>query len=173
MRLLQYFCMLFILAATLAGCNKDGVTPTRSMEPALKAGDSFTYATDAYRKIGDVQRWDIIVYYHDFGKPQGLGLVVKRAVGLPGDKLEFKENVIILNGSAIKLPSEVVLNYKELNRQAFEYLCANGNSVSVPADCVFAIGDNAVISYDSRFYGPINFEDICGKVISIRHCVKE
>ena len=32
------------------------------------------------------------------------------------------------------------------------------------AHCVFTIGDNAVISCDSRSYGPIYFKDILGKV---------
>ena len=144
----------------------------RSMEPALKGGDLVTYSTNAYSKIADVKRWDIIVHILDFGKPTGTGIVAKRVVGLPGDKLEFKDNMIILNGSPIKLPPDIVLNYKNLTGYSFQYLNTNGNLVFVPADCVFTLGDNAVISLDSRHYGPVQFECILGKVVSTRPGVK-
>ena len=148
--------------------EKDGrVAWLKHMLTQLKEGDLFICNTNAYNKITDIQRWDIIAYNHDFGPDLKTALVAKRVVGLPGDKLDFEGNAILLNGSPIKLPDGIVLNYKNFTHQIFKYL-----SLTVPEDCVFTIGDNSIISMDSRYYGPINFKDILGKVILISQKTK-
>jgi len=158
--------MAFI--AMLTSCGKmHCIMHGSSMEPAMKEGDLFICNTNAYNKITDIQRWDIIAYNHDFGPDLKTALVAKRVVGLPGDKLDFEGNAILLNGSPIKLPDGIVLNYKNFTHQIFKYL-----SLTVPEDCVFTIGDNSIISMDSRYYGPINFKDILGKVILISQKTK-
>jgi len=166
MRLLHCFCVSFIVMAMLTGCGKmHRVMHGQAMEPALKNGDSFVCDIDAYNKNSDIKRWDIIAYIYNFGPTQRNCFAVKRVIGLPGDKLDFEKNAILLNGSPIKLPEGIVFNYKDLiDPTLHKYLSDNYCSVIVPADCVFAMGDNATHSLDSRIYGPINFKDILGKV---------
>ena len=75
----------------------------------------------------------------------------KRVIGLPGDTIEFVEDIVYVNGTELDeeyLPDDTVTR---AYMQTVYY---------VPEDCIFVLGDNRSCSNDSRFwatpYVPIN-----------------
>ncbi|BBH20786.1 signal peptidase I [Paenibacillus baekrokdamisoli] len=81
--------------------------------------------------------------------------LIKRVIGLPGDKLEIKNGVVFINGEAL------IETY--IKGSTFP----NGMSVPfiVPADKVFVMGDNREHSEDSRALGPIAISSLEGRAI--------
>ena len=113
-----------------------GNVPSASMEPTLMTGDIIFVNGLAY-DTHDPQRGDIIAFHS-----QELGCVlIKRIIGMPGDKVSFEGNSVNING-------------EPLNES---YLTDNvgtkcGETFTVPADSYFVLGDNRENSLDSRFW---------------------
>ena len=108
---------------------------------------------------------------------------IKRIIGLPGDTLKIKDNLIELNGQFIKTNKISEENYKsfEVNRvketlpnknkyDVYEFkqtiLGLNTNNyrkIKIPKDKFFVLGDNRDNSQDSRFIGLIPRENLVGR----------
>ncbi len=80
-------------------------------------------------------------------------LWVKRVIGLPGDKLEYEDGNVIRNGQVLE--EDYVKGEMQSGFQSLE----------VPEDHIFVMGDNRNSSSDSRSIGPIPTENIQGRVI--------
>jgi len=143
--------------------------PTRWMQPIMP-----------YR---NVKRGDIIVFL----SPAEPGLyVVKRIIGIPGDRIHLKDRVVYRNGEALSEPYVMPSNgsynpYRdnfpeippnEMSQVTPEWHLTmsqyidNGDLV-VPPDRYFAMGDNRDVSYDSRYWGFIPRENIIGRPMFI------
>ena len=96
------------------------------------------------------QRGDIIVF-----DPQqhGTEKIVKRVIGLPGDKVDIASGIVIVN--------EIPTNYTDQSTQPKSH---HNFPVVVPPDNYFVLGDNRDQSNDSRNWGYVPTEDIVGKV---------
>lgn len=96
------------------------------------------------------ERGDIIVF-----EPQqpGIEKIVKRVVGLPGDKVDIVNGVVEVN--------EIATDYSDEFTDPKSHL---GYPVVVPPDNYFVLGDNRSQSNDSRNWGYVPTEDIVGKV---------
>jgi signal peptidase I len=138
--------------------------PTSSMEDTLLVGDfllvnKFLYGsripfTD-YRlpKVRLPKRGDVIVFKHPTeGKD-----FIKRCVGLPGDTIELKNDVLFVNGSPQKEPFKVL--------RGFGGQISNFGPVVVPEGHIFMMGDNRHNSYDSRAWGALDMQYIKGKAM--------
>ena len=137
-----------------------------SMNPTLYEGDVVLLNKFAYR-IGKIRRGDIIALNYN-----GEKLMVKRVIGLPGEKVEYKDNKLYINGEAFQetyldsdvktedfLVSESKVYTVNFNADTLENL----ESDSIPEDMYLVLGDNRGNSEDSRYYGLIKKEDIIGK----------
>lgn len=98
-------------------------------------------------------------------------LFIKRIIGVPGDTIKFKNDVLYLNGKKHKEP---YLN-KGKKLYANHTLYTNNFSLSslqmgkkVPKDCYFVMGDHRNISNDSRYIGYIKKSRIVG-VVKLRY----
>ncbi len=138
--------------------------PSESMVETLLVGDHLLVTKFAYDikvpfldksvyKTGDPEHGDIIVF--EYPKDRAVDYI-KRVIGLPGDTIELKDNVLYRNGKAVEEP------YKRLDKSSTPPK-ANFGPITVPSDQFFAMGDNRDHSMDSRFWGFVPREYIRGK----------
>ena len=121
-----------------------------SMEPTLSSRYSFYIANRlAYEKTEPV-RGDVIIC-----KLEG-SLVVKRVIGLPGEKIAFRNGYVWIDDKALYEPY--------LSADTLSYC---NETFTVPKGMFFVMGDNRTQSYDSRFtvHPYIGYDDIKGCVL--------
>ena len=126
-----------------------------SMEKTIYKDETFLCDGNAY-KFAAPMRGDVVAFGH-----KDL-ILVKRLIGLPGDKIEGKDGVVSRNGVFLDEP------YAEHIGPSFHDLDRFG-PVTVAADQIFVLGDNRDNSLDSRLdgFGQVKLSDIQGKAISI------
>jgi signal peptidase I len=166
------------------------VIPTGSMEDTLLIGDHLLVDKLAYAPGGavssrllpysEVKRGDIIVFRYPVDIRQTF---VKRAIGIPGDRIRLVNKQLFLNGKAVDEPyvyhkSELIDSYRDnfpgepnvhVSEPAIDMLMhhTNDGDVVVPPKSVFAMGDNRDSSLDSRYWGFVPRENIIGKPLII------
>lgn len=110
-----------------------------SMYPYLKDGDFiFIDKTDK-----TPERGEIVVFIND-DRP-----LIKRVIGLPGEKIDYKNNNIYING-------------REFKEEYIDCETENIEATSLEDDEYYLLGDNRPNSKDSRIIGPIKEKDIRG-----------
>ncbi len=128
-----------------------------SMEPELRSGDRLLVNKVVYR-FGDPARGDIVVL-DPADDTQGLTdtaeRLVKRVVGLPGDVIESVDGSVQVNGTSTDQP------WLTGTTPTPDF-----SAVTVPDGEVFVLGDNRIVSVDSRMFGTIEIARIEGKVIA-------
>lgn len=108
--------------------------PTTSMYPTIQQGDRLL-VTKIYN-IGSLKKGDTVVFNSEELKI----VLVKRLIGLPGDKIEIKEDgTLFINN--IK-QDEPYVKQPGLKAGNFE----------VPKECYFFLGDNRRDSLDARYW---------------------
>lgn len=149
---LKYLVIIFIILFIITFVF--GVTSVvgSSMSPTLKDGEVLILNKFKYR-FSDIKREDIISLKYADTK-----YLIKRVIGLPGEKVEIINNKLYINGI------EYVEEYlsKELNYQDFKL--SDLNYTVIPDDMYLVLGDNRENSLDSRKIGLIKKEDIEGKI---------
>ncbi|MBS4188812.1 signal peptidase I [Bacillus sp. FJAT-49705] len=135
-----------------------------SMEPTLESGNKLI-VNKIGNQIGDLQRFDVIVFHHN--KEEDF---VKRIIGLPGDKIEYRNDELYINGEKVNEPylEKYRENYQEeafgsMLTADFTLMEATGEE-TVPEGKLFVLGDNRPKSWDSRHYGFISMDQVVGKV---------
>lgn len=122
--------------------------PTTSMAPTLHPGDHVLVNKLAYR-FGGPRRGDLVVF-----RPPSGGLMLKRVIGLGGDRVSIDDGVLHVNGSAVREPF--------VNRRLVDSVFFG--PVRVPSAAVFVMGDSRSDSLDSRTFGAVGRGRILGRV---------
>ncbi|HZS26540.1 MAG TPA: signal peptidase I [Candidatus Angelobacter sp.] len=180
-----FVCGLFIITFIVQAFE----IPSGSMENTLLVGDhvfvdritpmpkgGLLGAIMPYRQI---KRGDIIVFLH----PRDPGMfVVKRVMGIPGDRIHLQDGVVYRNGQPLNEPyifregtdSEYRENfpkgtpsdeYPDWPIEMSQHL-QNGDLV-VPPNSYFGMGDHRDVSLDSRYWGFIPRDNIVGRPLFI------
>lgn len=168
--------------------------PSGSMIPTLLVGDfilvnKFDYGirlpviNKKIVRLGDPQRGDVVVfrYPEDPSTP-----FIKRIVGVPGDRIEYRDRRLYINGEAVIYDDAglyVGVKSAVLHTGAERYVEHLGDHPhdiivtpraysfdwegTVPADSYFVLGDNRDNSRDSRFWGYVPDENLIGRAFMI------
>ena len=183
------FVLVLGLMLTLLSIYQLNKVDGHSMDPTLS--DKSYLIVNKYAKLN---RFDVVVAKEldSEGKPYS---VVKRIIGMPGDVIEYKNDVLYVNGTETDEPHiKQYLDVWKENRLDKEYsydsdlqaksllslgfttqdkdlITKESNpdpsvfKVEVPLTGYFLIGDNRIVSRDSREVGAFPRENIVGKVI--------
>lgn len=149
--LLAGFLFAFILNNTLI-INANVISS--SMESTIMT-DSSVFASRISYKIGDPERFDIIVF--KFPDDETSFPFVKRIIGLPGEKVEIIGGKVYINDSTEPL-DDTFIN---------EETTGSSGPYYVPDDSYFVMGDNRNNSHDSRWWVSkfVTRDKILGKAI--------
>lgn len=174
-----YFVVLVVLVVVIRKFVLSPITVNGdSMMPNLVDGERVISL-----KFGDIERFDIVAFP---APDQEDTNYIKRVIGLPGDKIEYRDDVLYVNDKKMDEPylneykSELTDDYPLTLDFNFETL-AEGYTVdpttaitstnegfegatTVPDGKLFVMGDNRRISKDSRIIGFIDEDSIIGDV---------
>ena len=161
--------------------------PSESMERTLLVGDFLLVNKMLYAPPGpwrsllpyrDVARGDVVVFRFPLDPSD---YVVKRVIGVPGDRIHLHDGVVYLNGLPLHEPYAVYeAAYRDQFRDQFPagvftdpgvdthwWLEMRGNlsgeDLVVPAGSYFVLGDNRNHSRDSRYWGFVPRAAILGR----------
>ena len=171
--------------------------PTPSMEDNLLVGDhllvnKFAFGArgsvfDKILPLKDIKRGDVIVFKY----PKDLTKhYVKRAIGLPGDRIRIVDRQVFVNGVALNEPYKIHKappgSYDRFGdffppKPHYGRVASHGadedpfwyeeytkdDEIVVPPNQYFAMGDNRDNSADSRYWGFVPREFIVGKALII------
>lgn len=153
--------------------------PSQSMVPTLEIGDRVLVNKVLY-ELRDPRRGEVVVFREDdvVGGPDtrslvekvreslasGLGAspnerdLIKRIIGLPGETIEMRGGVVLIDGEP--LPEELATQGGYLLAEDLD----DFGPTTVPQDSYFMMGDNRPNSSDSRFsLGPIPRDQLIGR----------
>ena len=139
------------------------VVDGESMMPTLNDKDRMIVNKIGY-VVGEPERFDIIVFHAPEEKDY-----IKRIIGLPGDTIEYKNDILYVNGEPVDEPylDEFKEEYKEQNldgtlTESFTLADKLGQE-TVPEGHLFVMGDNRRESKDSRHIGFVSLDEVVGK----------
>jgi signal peptidase I len=189
--------IIIILTAVRSAIADWNDVPTGSMNPTIVQGDrvfvnklaydlKVPYTTWHLAQWSNPKRGDIVVFF----SPVDGTRLVKRVVGLPGDKIELINERLLINGQ----PSEYAPLSTDTGRdvpadhdgpRVYAQEKADGMpmhpitmlpqrqamrtfaSITVPPGKYFMMGDNRDNSNDSRFWGTVDRSRIVGRATMV------
>ncbi|MFC1876085.1 signal peptidase I [Thermodesulfobacteriota bacterium] len=170
--------------------------PTGSMKPTILVGDrvfinklsyglKIPYTTRHIARWGSPERGDIVVFYSPIDGKR----LIKRLIGLPGDKIALLNNKLYINGTALGYriidgtsPGRTNTTPEDHTVHLFEDLLGKQHPIMisgaktpfdsfdpvvVPDGNVFVMGDNRDNSADSRFFGFVELNQVLGHATTI------
>jgi signal peptidase I len=185
--------ILFSIRSSLADWND---VPSGSMRPTILEGDrvfvnklaydlKVPFTTRHITEWSNPQRGDIVVFF----SPHDEKRLIKRVIGLPGDTIELRNNVLVINGQPIEykpIAEQLLRDLAPADRAgrvfATEQLPGQTHAVAgnpalpalrnfaplrVPDGQYFMMGDNRDDSFDSRYWGPVDRKRIVGRATAV------
>jgi signal peptidase I len=169
--------------------------PSESMEPTLLVGDFLLVDKQAVGgeagwmlPTAEIRRRDVVVFHYPVDPKVHL---VKRVIGMPGDRLHLKDGRVYINGKLMDEhytvylavgPDEYRDNFPRLNRAnpavnaewwiRMRTLVRDGD-LTVPPDSYFVMGDNRNDSEDSRYWGLVPRSAIVGEPLLVYFSLRE
>lgn len=176
---LIFLFLMFAFRSAVADWNE---VPTGSMKPTILEGDRILVNKLAYdvhipfthislKRLADPQRGEIVIFDSKASDKR----LVKRVIGLPGDVIEMRNNVLSVNGRVLDYKSvsasDRVLVEQEnlLGVRHLIKIHKNGGPLSsfrtyvIPKDRYLMLGDNRDNSADSRVIGFVPRHEIVGR----------
>jgi signal peptidase I len=152
LRLVIMVVALWLLFFVFIGVLK---MPTADMYPRVDAGDLVLF----YRLDKDVKAQDIIVIKKEVPGEENQQTMILRVVAVAGDTVDIQDDHLMINGNAVVetnifYPTPVYKGYTEFPLTLQEGQC-------------FVLADVRQGGSDSRFFGPVDKNEILGTVITI------
>lgn len=178
-RFILFIFLMFVFRSAVADWNS---VPTGSMKPTIIEGDRILVNKMAYDlripfthisllKLADPVRGDIVVFDSKVSEIR----LVKRVIGLPGDTVELRQNMLKINGEKLDYQiSHQATGYTDRieNLLGIEHsvrvsdnggYLSNFKPITVPQGQYLVLGDNRDNSADSRVIGFVPRDEIVGR----------
>jgi signal peptidase I len=176
--------------------------PSSSMASTLLPGDHVlvdrvTFSPAArfapFVHYRDPRRGDVVVFFKPIPETSGEHIfLVKRVVGIPGDRIHLRNGIVYLNGVAQDEPQAAKPTPERYDPYVNDFPSVaptnepdvratwtvdipthmQGNDLVVPPGQYFVMGDNRTISMDSRFWGFVPRENIVGRPLFVYWSIK-
>ena len=171
--------MRFILLLVIVYISAGYVVPTfaadkaivdgKSMEMNYYDGDSVIADKLVYKMTG-LDRFDVILLYPygrvtddtpiGFVQREFMGVeeecYIKRVIGLPGETVQIVGSDILINGEVLE---------ETYGKDPISRAGVASEPITLEENEYFVLGDNREVCEDSRTFGPVSGENICGKGI--------
>ena len=146
-----------ILTAVVISFVRPTIVKQTSMQDTLNPNDYIIMYRMAYSGDKEPKRGDIVIFKSELQDENGKNkLLIKRVIGLPGDKITINDG-------------KVYINDKEYDENYLKdgYTTGSVNNFKVPKGEYFVMGDNRVVSIDSRYseVGCIKKDAIKGRAV--------
>lgn len=188
-----YIVLMCAVRSAVADWND---VPSGSMKPTILVGDRVVVNKLAYdlkvpfttwhlAEWGNPERGDIVVFF----SPADGKRLVKRVIGLPGDRLTLRDNHLLVNDVPVAYEPLELSDVNQIPKEdqsnhefAAEALPGKRHAVMstpalqarrtfepvvIPEGHYFMMGDNRDNSFDSRYYGPVPRRDIVGRAVGV------
>jgi len=191
----SFFPIIFAVLVLRSFLFEPFQIPTGSMIPTLNIGDFIVVNKFAYGvrlpvigtkilDVGEPKRGDIMVFI----PPHDPVYYIKRVIGLPGDRISYKDKVVYVNGEPLKQEYVDLINerrppviYSEEIVGGISHAIYTSPSPTyirpgswltpegrvIPEGHYFMMGDNRDNSSDSRVWGPASEDKIVGKAVAV------
>lgn len=169
--------------------------PSSSMASTLLVGDhvlvermNLASSPLPFMPHRDVKRGDVIVFFNPVADANGEHIhLVKRVIGIPGDRLHLRNGIVYLNGVAQTESYAAKTTYATYDPYVDDFPLISprdqrgvtpewadqmpgylqGDDLVIPPGKYFAMGDNRDNSRDSRYWGFVPRENIVGRPLLV------
>lgn len=192
----DFFLVILLICAFRWVGAEPFLVPSGSMIPTLLVKDYILVSKFSYGlRLPFTKKWllgpfipqrgDVVVFK---AKDDNFYFMVKRVVGLPGDKIQVDRQGrhLVINGQVIpmeflnnsededfKVSMENLMGAPHLVQYSQNSVFTQEGTIEVPKGQIFLMGDNRDRSSDSRVWGSLPIENILGKAQFIWMSCKE
>ena len=153
------FQPFFVQGASMEPNFEDGqyliVNELGYKETELGLGNQNLYTVKPFKVL---KRQEVVVFRYPLDTSK---FFIKRAIGLPGEKVEIKDNQVTIYNK--DNPNGFVLDEKSYLSSSVR--TGGDQTIKLADDEYFVMGDNRMYSSDSRAWGPVKEQDIIGGVL--------
>lgn len=142
---LEYVAIIVFVIVVRTYLVTPAIVDGASMDTTLEDGQLVIINKLVYR-LNDIKRFDIVVVKNNEDHDK----IIKRIIGLPNEKITYKENKLYINDE------EVETDFECTYTDDFEMTTKDGEYL--------VLGDNRIVSKDSRILGNFKKKDILGRV---------
>ncbi|WP_445487263.1 signal peptidase I [Niallia sp. 03133] len=154
----SFFFAVIIIAVCRHFFFSPSIVLGKSMSPTFESGNKIIVS-----KTSKINHFDMIVFH----APDEDENYIKRVIGLPGDSIIVKNDILSINGKTYTEP------YLKKNKQLAPFNKITGDftlkdltgKTKVPKGYLFVMGDNRLYSKDSRSFGFIRKDSVIGEAI--------
>lgn len=146
-----------IIAVVILQFIMPTIVKESSMQPTLYANNYIILSKQSYKLWGEPEHGDIIVFHTQLKTEAGdEKLLIKRIIGLPGDKISIVDGVVYRNDEMLQ--EDYIFE---------DYTAGYIEDFTVPEGQIFVMGDNRRVSLDSRAeeVGCVDIDQIVGKAV--------
>jgi len=184
---------LFVLTFVL----QNFMIPSASMASTLLIGDhvvadrmslSPSAAWAPFVSYRELRRGEPVVFYKPVVEENGEQLIlVKRVIGVPGDRIHLRRGIVYLNGMAQDEPQAGKPTYADYDPYRDDFPALSGSGIPgvtaawavdlpahivgedlvVPPDHYFMMGDNRTKSLDGRYWGFVPRANLIGRPLFV------